>query len=125
MHLESGRAQEVSVNAPSLRVRFEAGETIHAESSITRLVAAGELALEARTRTPRTGSPCISPARVAMADPRPATTLTDMASLGETLVDLSVPYEHVTRTMQYAVVTPGEVVENRAYCRPVDRVLSA
>jgi dimethylhistidine N-methyltransferase len=53
MHLESMVAQEVAVDALGLRVRFEAGETIHTESCakydlprVTRLLEAGGFALE-------------------------------------------------------------------------------
>ena len=53
MHLESSRAQEVSVDGLDLRVAFEAGETIHTESSIkydlpcvARIISAGEFSLE-------------------------------------------------------------------------------
>jgi dimethylhistidine N-methyltransferase len=54
MHLESDSAQEVDVDGLALRIRFEAGETIHTESStkydlprVARLLAAGEFSLEA------------------------------------------------------------------------------
>jgi L-histidine Nalpha-methyltransferase len=54
MHLESLGAQEVSVDRLDLRVRFDAGETIHTESSakydlprVERLVAAGGFRIEA------------------------------------------------------------------------------
>ncbi len=53
MHLESTVAQEVSVDRLSLRLRFDAGETIHTESSakydlprIERLLAAGHFRLQ-------------------------------------------------------------------------------
>jgi dimethylhistidine N-methyltransferase len=52
MHLASTRAQEVAVDALGLRVRFEAGETIHTESCakydlprVERLLAAGGFGL--------------------------------------------------------------------------------
>jgi dimethylhistidine N-methyltransferase len=54
MHLVSDSAQEVSVDGLALRVRFEAGESIHTESSIkydlprvARLLSAGDFGLEA------------------------------------------------------------------------------
>jgi L-histidine N-alpha-methyltransferase len=54
MHLESVGACEVAVDALRLRVRFEAGETIHTESSakydqprVERLLGAGGFALDA------------------------------------------------------------------------------
>ena len=54
MHLESLGVQEVSVDRLDLRVRFDAGETIHTESSakydlprVERLVAAGGFRIEA------------------------------------------------------------------------------
>jgi dimethylhistidine N-methyltransferase len=53
MHLQSDAAQEVSVDGLALRVRFEAGETIHTESSIKydlprveRILSDGEFGLE-------------------------------------------------------------------------------
>jgi L-histidine Nalpha-methyltransferase len=53
MHLESTASQEVAVDGLALRVRFEAGETIHTESSIKydlprvqRLLGAGGFTLE-------------------------------------------------------------------------------
>jgi uncharacterized SAM-dependent methyltransferase len=54
MHLLSDSAQEVSVDGLALRVRFEAGESIHTESSIkydlprvARLLSAADFGLEA------------------------------------------------------------------------------
>ncbi len=59
MHLESLWAQEVSIDALGLRLRFEAGETIHTESSakydlprVERLLAAGGFALTATYSDP-------------------------------------------------------------------------
>jgi uncharacterized SAM-dependent methyltransferase len=53
MHLLSEGAQEVSIDELALRVRFEAGETIHTESSIkydlprvARILSDGEFGLE-------------------------------------------------------------------------------
>jgi dimethylhistidine N-methyltransferase len=54
MHLESVGAQEIAVDHLALRARFEAGETIHTESSVkydlprvARLLEAGDFRLEA------------------------------------------------------------------------------
>jgi len=54
MHLESIRAQKVAVDALGLFVRFDAGETIHTESSakydlprVDRLLSAGGFRIDA------------------------------------------------------------------------------
>jgi len=62
MHLESTRAQEVVIEALDLRVRFDAGETIHTESCakydvprVERLLAAGGFALAKTFTDPEPG----------------------------------------------------------------------
>ncbi|MGH7434281.1 MAG: L-histidine N(alpha)-methyltransferase, partial [Polyangiaceae bacterium] len=62
MHLESTRAQEVAIDALGVRVRFDAGETIHTESCakydvsrVERLLAAGGFALARTYADPELG----------------------------------------------------------------------
>jgi dimethylhistidine N-methyltransferase len=62
MHLESTRAHEVAIDALGLRVRFEAGETIHTESCakydlprVERLLGAGGFARDTTYTDPELG----------------------------------------------------------------------
>ena len=106
MHLESIGAQEVTVDALGLRVRFEAGETIHTESSVKydlpgveRLLAAGGFRLEETYQD--------AERRFAVHLARAAKTTVEATMTGkETPVDLSDPCSHVTSAMPRKVHRP-------------------